>query len=239
MNKLDIRIDGLTPKRMGEEVELDIVISQEGAPRENMSAEEDSHSERRRLTVSSRMLFEIGNIGVNVLPYSLTTEQFDLLEYDEKLWEAVKKGYDLLSYGDNTERRLAMKLRERGFMADIAEDAAAYLVSEGAIDESGQLERFVTGLAERKHYGPARIRQEVIRHGFSREIVSEKLGALFDEIDFYSQLMYLLERKCDISSLDDMKYRQKLYAAMQRQGYSYSDIKDAVRDLVSNETEES
>ena len=231
MNKLDIRIDNLTPKRMGEEVELEILISPEGVHAD------DPRSERRRLTVSSKMLFEIGNIGVNVLPYSLTTEQFDILEYDEKLWEAVKKGFDLLSYGDNTERRLAVKLLERGFTADIAEDAAAYLVNEGAIDESDQLERFVTALAERKHYGPARIRQEVIRHGFSREIVSEKLGALFDEIDFYSQLMYLLERKCDTEQLDDMKYRQKLYAAMQRQGYGYSDIKDAVRDLVDNEAE--
>ena len=77
-----------------------------------------------------------------------------------------------------------------------------------------------------------------MRHGFSRDVVSERLSELLDGIDFYEQLMYVLRRKCDISMLDDMKYRQKLYAAMMRQGYGFSDTKDAIADLISEENNE-
>ena len=49
--------------------------------------------------------------------------------------------------------------------------------------------------------------------------------------------MYVLRRKCDISMLDDMKYRQKLYAAMMRQGYGFSDTKDAIADLIEENNE--
>lgn len=237
MGGLLIYIAALTPKRIGEEAELEINIERE-IPSGDDPSVMTLRRETRRLTVSAKMLFDIGNIGVNVLPYKLTREQFDILEYDEKLWEAVKKGYDLLSYGDNTERRLVGKLRERGFDQYVAEDAAAYIVKEGGIDEADQLERFVTSLAEKKHYGPSRIRQEVMRHGFSRDVVSERLSELLDGIDFYEQLMYMLRRKCDISMLDDMKYRQKLYAAMMRQGYGFSDTKDAIADLISEENNE-
>ena len=114
MGGLLIYIAALTPKRMGEEAELEINIERE-IPSGDDPSVMTLRRETRRLTVSAKMLFEIGNIGVNVLPYKLTREQFDILEYDEKLWEAVKKGYDLLSYGDNTEtaRRKAPRARVR------------------------------------------------------------------------------------------------------------------------------
>ena len=49
--------------------------------------------------------------------------------------------------------------------------------------------------------------------------------------------MYVLRRKCDTSMLDDMKYKQKLYAAMMRQGYGFSDTKDAIADLIEENNE--
>lgn len=214
---VSITIIQLAPRRMGEEVELTVKISDGG-----------EHEEARKLVLASKMLFEIGNIGVGSLPYTLTVEQFDTLEYDAKLWEAVKKGLDLLSYGDNTKSALTTKLRTRGFDRYISEDAAEYLAALGYIDERRILERAVEQLANVKLYGKGRIKSELYKKGISREVLAEHLGECFDEIDFDENLMKLIKRKCDFEALSDRKYRESFYAAMYRLGYTVSEVRAAL-----------
>ncbi|MBQ8249538.1 MAG: RecX family transcriptional regulator [Clostridia bacterium] len=187
------------------------------------------HSEKRKLAVGAKMLAEAGITDTENLPLSITREQFDTLEYMAELWEAVKKGLDILSFADNTKSRLIKKLRERSFDKYIAEDAAEYLSRYGYIDETGMLERLVDRLANTKLYGRGRIKAEIIKKGISREVVDENLEALLDEVDFEENLKKLLYKKCDIDSLSDRKYRESVYAAMYRYGYSVSQTRDAIK----------
>ncbi len=217
---VSITITQLVPRRMGEEVELTVKLSDGGG-----------HEETRKLVLSSKMLFEIGNIGGERLPYELTPEQFDTLEYDAKLWEAIKKGLDLLSYGDNTKSALTTKLRSRGFDKYISADAAEYLAALGYIDERRILERVVEQLANIKLYGKSRIKSELYKKGISREVLTEHLGRCFDEIDFEENLMKLVKRKCDFEALSDRKYRESFYAAMYRLGYTVSEVRAALREM--------
>ena len=193
------------------------------------------NSEERKLAVASNMLFEIGRIGPGALPYELSEEQFDLLEYDSRLWSAVKKALDLLSYGDCSKMRLCGKLVQRGFSREISEDAAEYAERLGYIDEREQLSRAVNSLAE-KGYGRSRIKQELVKKGISREVISDGLEDLLDEIDFDESLAELLDRKVDFSRLDSspegLKYRESLISAMFRYGYSPSDVKRKLREMM-------
>ena len=193
------------------------------------------NSEERKLSVASNMLFEIGRIGPGALPYELSEEQFDLLEYDSRLWTAVKKALDLLSYGDCSKRRLCEKLVQRGFARELAEDAADYAERLGYIDEKSQLSRAVDSLAA-KGYGRSRIKQELVKKGISREVISDELEILLDEIDFDESLTRLLEKKADLSRLDSssdgLKYRESLISAMFRYGYSPSDVKRKLREMM-------
>ena len=193
------------------------------------------NSEERKLSVASNMLFEIGRIGPGALPFELSEEQFDLLEYDSRLWSAVKKALDLLSYSDCSKRRLAEKLVQRGFSRELSEDAADYAERLGYIDEKSQLSRAVDDLAA-KGYGRSRIKQELVKKGISREVISDELDALLDGIDFDESLTTLLERKADLSRLDSspdgLKYRESLIAAMFRYGYSPSDVKRKLREMM-------
>ncbi|MCI8387898.1 MAG: regulatory protein RecX [Clostridiales bacterium] len=229
MPEIHISIVGLKPRNMGDEVELGIKI-------DAVNNSTVMNSESRIFTIASQMLFEIGNIGVNVLPYELTPEQFDSLEYSARLWEVVKKGLDLLSYGDNTRRQLETKLRSRGFDIELCAEAADYIANNGYIDEERMIEQYFRQLAEKKLYGPSRIRQEIMRKGFSRDVVSDKLSELIDEFDFYENLRDIVERKFDFShangnTADDRKYRESFIASMFRLGYSPSDVRQVIRDL--------
>lgn len=208
---------------MGEEVELSVRLSAGG------------NEDIQKLAVSSKMLFDIGNIGVGSLPYTLTREQFDSLEYSARLWEAVKKGLDLLSYGDNTKSALIIKLRSRGFDKYTAEDAAEYICDLGYIDERGIMERAVEQLANVKLYGKSRIKNELYKKGISREIISEYLPDVLDSVDFEANLCKLVRRKCDFDRLFDCKYRESFYASMYRLGYSPSETRSAIKAVMEED----
>lgn len=232
MPQIRVFIVGLVPKNMGDEAVLTVNLEAYGTNPTNPDLPAGLlQCETRVITVSTAMLYEIGNIGVNVLPYELSHDQFDTLEYDGELWTAVKRGLDILSYGDNTRRQLIMKLRQRGIDGELASEAAEYLFRHGLIDEKKILSRLVTLLAEKKKYGPSRIRAEASRHGIDRDIVDENLGELLSEIDFDGNLSELIEKKFDFDFADDRNYREKFIASMYRLGYNPSDTRSALRKM--------
>lgn len=224
--ELSISIVKLEAKRMGEEADITVLISAG-----------EGKEETKKLSVASKMLFEIGNIGVNALPYPLTSEQYDILEYDAQLWSAVKKGLDLLAYADNTKSTLVQKLRTRGFDKYVAQDAADYICKLGYIDERHMMEREVERLANVKLFGKARIRNELYRKGLSREVMDEGLSELLSEIDFEENLCKLIRKKCDFTRLNDRKYRESFYGAMYRLGHSPSDTRAAIKLCIEEDNE--
>ena len=139
---------------------------------------------------------------------------------------AFNKASDLLAMRDHSEKELLQKLRQKGF-ADGAEEAVEKLKGYGYLDDSRFALRFAQELQRVKHYGKKRIEQELFRKGVSRAVVSDTLEQLeFDE----DALVQLIERKY-LRQLDTEKGVQKTVAALQRMGYSFGEIRDALRQL--------
>ena len=63
------------------------------------------------------------------------TETFELTEKSAKICEACRRGENILGYGANSKKLLEMKLRRKGFDAEIAEEAVKKLSERGYIDE--------------------------------------------------------------------------------------------------------
>jgi len=139
---------------------------------------------------------------------------------------AFNKASDLLALRDHSEKELLQKLRQKGF-ADGAEEAMEKLKSYGYLDDSRFALRFAQELQRVKHYGKKRIEQELYRKGVSRDVVSDTLAQLsFDE----DALTALIERRY-LRQLDTEKGVQKTVAALQRMGYSFGEIRDALRKV--------
>ena len=139
---------------------------------------------------------------------------------------AFNKASDLLALRDHSEKELLQKLRQKGF-ADGAEEATEKLKSYGYLDDSRFALRFAQELQRVKHYGKKRIEQELYRKGVSREVVSDTLEQLdFDE----DALPALIERRY-LRQLDTEKGVQKTVAALQRMGYSFGEIRDALQKV--------
>ena len=146
---------------------------------------------------------------------------------------SVRRAYNyavnLLSRRDHSERELMTKLTQKGY-SDGAEEAIRKLRDGGYVSDERFARLYVRELQTFKKYGKRRIEQELYRKGVDREIISEVL----EETDFdESDLVSLIERKYG-RYLGDEKGIAKTINGLLRMGYSYGEIRNALREINEN-----
>lgn len=178
------------------------------------------------LTVDSGYLAELG------LYNGMTLSQSDAVILKEKICSrrAYNKAVDLLSRREHSKRELVEKLKQKGH-GEYALQAVEKLESYGYIDDRRFALIFAEELVRLKSYGKKRVEQELFRKGIDREIISEVIS----ECDFPTEkLTELIERKYS-RYLGDEKGVNKTVNALLRLGYSYSEIRDAIKDITDRE----
>ena len=166
----------------------------------------------------------------------LSPEQFDQLLKTDAHTRAVQKGLSLLDFGDHTKRGMCSKLRERGHDRESAEFAAEYLEGKRYIREDDYMRRLIAKYYK-KGYGPSRIKSELYKKGFDRELFSTVFEEECAELDFALPASEFIEKKGGLYALSDKDERQKLYAALMRRGFFLQHIRDAV-EIIKNGTNE-
>ena len=132
------------------------------------------------------------------------------------------KAAELISRRALSRRELERKLREKGASAEEAEDAAAWLVSIGALDDAAYAAAVVRRGIE-KGDGPARIRAKLHEKGVPRELWEEAMAALPPDSD---QIAAFLSRKLR-GQIPDETEKRRLTAALLRRGFSWEEIRSA------------
>ena len=165
----------------------------------------------------------------------ITSDQFDEIERASLICSAYKKGLNLLGYGACSEKSLYYKLKTRGFENDICSEAVAKLSQCGYINESNDARRE----AERciaKLWGRKRIISHLYSKGFGDEAVKDVYD-LLAETDFTENCKKLIlrdhKRQLALAESDE-KEKQKLFAALVRMGYSFSEIKEASAGITAD-----
>ena len=146
---------------------------------------------------------------------------------------SVRRAYNyavsLLSRRDHSERELMTKLAQKGY-TDGAEEAIEKLKNGGYVSDERFARLYVRELQTLKRYGKRRIEQELYRKGVDRDTIREVL----DETDFdESELGSLIERKYG-RYLSDEKGIQRTINGLLRMGYSYGEIRDALKQISEN-----
>lgn len=193
----------------------------------------DEGGSRRRedILLSAEQYAELG-----VHPGGISPEETERLMAAGELCRAIRKGLSLLEYGDMSARTLTAKLTRRGIPREVAEEAARWLSDRGFLqEESAALSRAVEGT--RKGWGLRRIRQDLLAHGYPAPSVEAALGSLNDPddpafVDFYASCLAQLRRRLgrDTPPPTDRAAREKLTAALLRQGFSADEIREAMRE---------
>ncbi len=140
----------------------------------------------------------------------------------------IRRAYNyavsLLARRDHSEKELINKLHQKGY-DEGAEAALEKLRNGGYVSDERFARLYTRELQTLKKYGKKRIEQELYRKGIERDIIREVL----DETDFSeSELVELIERKYG-RYLSDEKGVQKAVNGLLRMGYSYGEIRDALK----------
>lgn len=158
-------------------------------------------------------------------PYSIGSEISDdeLKELIELSGEkrAKEKALWLLSNRDHSKRELETKIRKTED-AESAKKAVERMEELGLVDDEKFAKRYAEQLINVKHLSVRGAKYKLLEKGIDKDLADEILEELSPEPREHIEI--LIERKYK-NNLKDEKGRRKTIAALQRMGYSWSDIK--------------
>lgn len=156
---------------------------------------------------------EYKELGEHPVGHEISDTEYELYRAAADYCIAVKRALKLLSYSDNSRVNLINKLRHAGFSYRTAARAADRMTELGYIDESAQLQRLITSLANGGLFGPYKIVQRLCAKGYPTSDIQKVLGRLTDigEIDFRENLGQLIKKKLGDTSdpelCEKLKYK--------------------------------
>lgn len=162
----------------------------------------------------------------------LCSDKYEEIVTAAKVYAAYKKGLSLLSYTASSKKNLYYKLKSRGFEDHICEEAIKMLVSGRYLNDNDSCIREAEKCAL-KLWGKKRIVSHLYSKGFDTEAVSLAVDEL--EVDYLENCKELILRnyKRQFSAIsEDESAKQKLVASLSRMGYSFSEIKAALNELI-------
>ncbi len=141
-----------------------------------------------------------------------------------------------LSYKDRSKREVIRKLKEKGFTKLVTKKTLEFLISYGYINDLQFSVKYVKERVCSKGYGKYKVVRELREKGVADEIIERVLI----DIEKYEEETALKfgRKKAKKLDLTEYKDKQKLYAYLQRRGYSYEVIKAVILELTEEYLEE-
>ena len=152
-------------------------------------------------------------------------QELTLLYEKSNTSKAVQKAYNLLSYRSHSRSELYTKLC-RSFDSDCADAACDKMEEYGLVNDEEYCKAKTEYLINVKKCSLGETRAKLLTLGINKDII-ECCMDLYDSDTQAENLRYIIEKKY-LSKLDQP---QKVIAALMRKGFSYSDIKSALRSM--------
>ena len=161
------------------------------------------------LTVSES---EHRRIGAHLSGDSISPEEFSEYRRADEIYRAKKRARNILSYGDNSERMLKIKLFRAGFSKDVIEDTAEEMKRLGYVEDFRQLLSVIERLVNIQNIGPLKIVPKLIAKGYKKEKIEAAIDELMQNgiIDFSEAKRRLIEKKLP-EGADENAKKQLLY----------------------------
>lgn len=165
----------------------------------------------------------------------------DGTDIDEEEWQrlveginykkALNKCADLLSRREHSVKELRLKLL-RTVDENSADKAIKRYLEAGYLDDEHFCESLVEYLYNVKKYSTNHVKQECYKRGVDSDIINRVLENF--NVDNTNTIIDLIEKKY-LSKLEQENGKEKVIAALQRKGFSYSDIKSAFYRMEQDE----
>jgi regulatory protein len=160
----------------------------------------------------------------------------ELAASDEAAKEAALR---LLAHGPRTEREVADRLIERGYIPDAVERALERLRRVSLLDDRAYLGWFVRTELLRKPQGIRLLRMKLARHGLPRPLLEAMDEAIQGDRDLAERALETETGRAEaaarqirrqVGRKEPGRRRRMLEAALLRRGFTWETIRDLVND---------
>ena len=136
-------------------------------------------------------------------------ETMGLIECEDAQRQALAKALKILSFGDNSERRLFAKLSAARIPKEHARFAIEECVRLGYLDEKRQIER-ATLLLHEGLFGPKKITAKLAMRGYGAKEIRQVMSELSQsgKLDFHQSRAKLIQKK--LGDAPDPEEKKKL-----------------------------
>lgn len=160
----------------------------------------------------------------------LSDEELHQLILDSDARRAREKALYLLEHRNHSKKELAEKIARTAASREAAEAAAEHMEELGLVDDEAYAKSCTEEMFLRKRFGPMRVRQELRRKGIDGELI-DQLVEYYQQYDggrlIPENIQAVLEKKY-WGWQSDEKVRRRAYAALQRLGYNYEEIREGM-----------
>ena len=155
----------------------------------------------------------------------MSPERLETLRQEDELRSARERALDLLSAAEQTSGTLRQKLL-RWYGEEAVEAAVLRMEELGLINDLDYGRRYAADAVNLRGWPRRRIAMELQKKGVPAEVIEEALADITEETEIETACR-LLEGPYR-GKLRDRKERDKVKAALQRRGFSYEVIRQAV-----------
>ncbi len=211
---MTVRITSLCALNAGEE----ICVSFE------LASDDGEHTEAVKKIISSKQYLVLG-----LCKGECGCEVFDTVAEAAEDLRALKRGIALLGYGACSKNALVCKLRSKGFERECARRAVEEIAARGLLSGERDALREAQRCAQ-KLWGARRICAALAQKGYDKADIDSAMYALDDGgIDYIENCRELISKRFGELPKDKAE-RQKAVAALERYGYSLSEIRAATQN---------
>lgn len=183
------------------------------------------------LTVDEIFWFSCGLVSGD----EINEEELTAFEEAAGSRRAFNSALNSLDYRDHSEKEIRAKLL-RKHDADYVDEAVEKLIELDLVNDERYAENYARELFERKKFGKMRIKSELRAKGISADIANAAVEELFEEEepDNVQRIVDIIGKRY-YNRMNDEGGRKKVFSALQRMGYSFSDIREAMSEFSDDE----
>ena len=167
----------------------------------------------------------------------LTDEELHELIQASDARRAKEKALYLLEHRSHSKKELTDKIARTAASREAAQAAADRMEELGLLNDEAYARDLARELFTRRRFGRARVRQELRLKGIDNVLIDELLEEYNDADMALENIRAVLSKKYSGWEGDE-KTRRRAFAALQRLGYSYDLIRQAMRRATGPEDDE-
>lgn len=159
----------------------------------------------------------------------VTAETLEEIRLEDEELSCKEKALTLLEYSSQSAGRLAEKLG-RFYPKETVDKTIARLAELGLLDDLDYGRRLAADLLNLRGYSLGRVRQELYKRRLDKDTIQQVMDEIAD-IDQIGPIVALVQKKY-LLRLREPRGREKVAAALQRRGYQYDEIRDALAQVL-------